>query len=133
MISQESFNAITNNISLLRNGQSNIDDIIFERLMSMENYIEALDYFLQNQVTEQVILKVGMNRKSSERGVYQYDRPYYLLYKAICDYKSNRTNENVIKIYNSICSITGKASNFGKIVYLQTLEEMLLKKMELIV
>lgn len=114
VISQESFNAITNNISLLRNGQSNIDDIIFERLMSMDNYIEALDYFLQNQVTEQVILKVGMNRKSSERGLYQYDRPYYLLYKAICDYKSNRTNENVIKIYNSICSITGKASNFWK-------------------
>lgn len=49
VISQESFNSITNNISLLRNGQSNIDDIIFERLMSMDNYIEALDYFLQNR------------------------------------------------------------------------------------
>ena len=100
VISQESFNSITNNISLLRNGQSNIDDIIFERLMSMDNYIEALDYFLQNQVTEQVILKVGMNRKSSEHGLCQYDRPYYWLYKAICDYKSNKTNENVIKIFS---------------------------------
>ena len=39
VISQESFNSITNNISLLRNGQSNIDVIIFERLMSMVNYI----------------------------------------------------------------------------------------------
>ena len=114
VISQESFNSITNNISLLRNGQSNIDDIIFKRLMSMDNYIEALDYFLQNQVTEQVILKVGMNRKSSEHGLCQYDRPYYWLYKAICDYKSNKTNENVIKIFNAVCSINGKASNFWK-------------------
>jgi hypothetical protein len=77
IISQSSYDEIVNKIILYRSHQLDINSIIFDRLMSMDNYIEALQHFLDNEVTEQLILKIGMNRKSSERGLCQYDRPYH--------------------------------------------------------
>lgn len=114
VISGESFEDIVSQITLLRNAQLNIDDVIFNRLMSMDNYVEALQFLMQNEVTEQVILKVGMNRKSSERGEAQYDKPYYQLYKSLKDFINDRTGTNVANILNSINLINGKAATFWK-------------------
>lgn len=114
IISQSSYDEIVNKITLYRNNQLDINSIIFDRLMSMDNYVEALQHFLDNEVTEQLILKIGMNRKSSERGLCQYDRPYHWLYTALRNFQSIPSNENVIKIYNAICSISGKASTLWK-------------------
>ena len=65
-------------ISMLRMNRTTIDEIIVNRLMNMPNYIVALEYLLENDVTEELICEVGLNRKSR-----QYDKSYYNLYKAL--------------------------------------------------
>lgn len=44
----------------------------------MNNYSTALDYLIENDVTESLICEIGLNRKSR-----QYDKPYFKLYEAL--------------------------------------------------
>ena len=44
----------------------------------MLNYKTALDYFIDNEVTEELLCEIGLNRKSR-----QYDKPYFKLYQAL--------------------------------------------------
>ena len=67
---------IINDIKLFRKSIKSIDEIIVSRLMDMPNYIEALNKFLTNNIDEDLICEIGLNRKSR-----QYDKEYFLLYK----------------------------------------------------
>ena len=69
---------IIGGIEKLRTNSTTIDNIIINRLMNMNNYITALDYFMKNDVTESLICEIGLNRKSR-----QYDKPYFKLYEAL--------------------------------------------------
>lgn len=69
---------IIEGIKKLRTNCTTIDSIIIKRLMNMNNYNTALDYFIENDVTESLICEIGLNRKSR-----QYDKPYFKLYKAL--------------------------------------------------
>ena len=71
---------IVGGITNLRCNNTSIDDIIINRLMNMPNYIVALEYFLENDVTEDLVCEIGLNRKSR-----QYDKPYFKLYKALLE------------------------------------------------
>lgn len=65
-------------IPRLRDGQTTIDNIIMSILMGKDNYQEALNEFLLQPTSKELLCKVGMNRKSNS-----YDRPYYTLYLAL--------------------------------------------------
>ncbi len=67
---------IIENIKLFRKSLKTIDEIIVSRLMDMPNYKEALNKFLTNDVDEDLICEIGLNRKSRK-----YDKDYFLLYK----------------------------------------------------
>lgn len=69
---------IIEGIKKLRTNGTTIDNIIINRLMNMNNYNTALDYFIENNVTESLICEIGLNRKSR-----QYDKPYFKLYEAL--------------------------------------------------
>ncbi len=55
-----------------------IDTIIYEVLMGMPNYQKALQIFLKNEISIDLICKIGMNRKSSD-----YDKDYFQIIKAL--------------------------------------------------
>ena len=76
-VSHAGMQSIISKIKQLRNGQTSVDDIILNVLMGMNNYQEALNEFLSGTVNEELILKVGMNRKSKK-----YDKDYYRLFLA---------------------------------------------------
>lgn len=65
-------------IEKLRANKDDIDSIIIDSVMSMQNYQDALDYFVNNDVSEEVICDIGLNRKSR-----YYDKQYYNLYIAL--------------------------------------------------
>ena len=44
----------------------------------MNNYNTAVNYFIENDVTESLICEIGLNRKSRH-----YDKPYFKLYEAL--------------------------------------------------
>jgi hypothetical protein len=79
----ENTKAMIRAIKDLRNGIGSIDEIIISRLMAMDNYRAALDCFLSEAATENVITAIGMNRKSGGTGQKAYDKPYHLFYELL--------------------------------------------------
>lgn len=73
---EESAKQIISDIKLYREGKILPEEIIYKRLMQMENYKLAQEEFITSDVDENLICLVGMNRKSRS-----YDKPYYKLYE----------------------------------------------------
>ena len=74
----ESADQIISDIKLYRKGEIKLEEIIYKRLMQMDNYKLAREEFIASDVDENLICLVGMNRKSRN-----YDKPYYKLYQSI--------------------------------------------------
>ena len=73
---EESIKQIISDIRLYREGKITSEEIIYKRLMQMDNYKLAYKEFITSDVDESLICLVGMNRKSR-----RYDKPYYKLYE----------------------------------------------------
>lgn len=75
---EENIEFIIQQIEKLRAHDISIDSIIIDRLMTMDNYKAGLELLLKNDVNEDIICTVGINRKSRD-----YDKPYFLLYNEL--------------------------------------------------
>lgn len=95
---------IVRGISDLRSRRTSIDEIIINRLMNMPNYIAALEYLLENDVTEDLICEIGLNRKSRK-----YDKTYFKLYNALFDVFVNENIDGLPSVYSATKDI-----NIGK-------------------
>lgn len=95
-IGETETNEIIDGISKLRCRNISIDEIIVNRLMGMLNYKTALDYFIDNEVTEELICETGLNRKSR-----QYDKPYFKLYQALHRVFVLKDIDNLISVYDA--------------------------------
>lgn len=70
---------ISDQISLLRQNKVSIDEIIIQHLLSMQNYQEALEWFLSREtLSMEDICEIGINRNGSH-----YDKAYFRVYLAI--------------------------------------------------
>ena len=99
--SQENTETIIGAIENLRNGIGDINEIIISRLMAMDNYKVAQDYFLAEHVTEDVITAVGMNRKSRK-----YDKPYYPFYTLLYKVALRRDTTSILPLFEQISKIS---------------------------
>lgn len=95
---RENTESIKQKISLLREKQLTIDDIIISVLLSKDNYKKALQVLLDNEVTDDIVCEVGMNRKSRQYDV-NYATLYHKLYSVFFEHKIEKTAEllNAIK------------------------------------
>ena len=96
----ENTNYIKEQIRLLRQNQKTIDDIIISVLNSKENYQKALEYLLENEVTDEVICEIGINRKS-----HQYDMPYALLYRKLHSVFLDNEQQQIVELLKAIRAI----------------------------
>ena len=87
---------IIEGIKKLRTNGTTIDNIIINRLMNMNNYNTALDYFIENDVTESLICEIGLNRKSR-----QYDKPYFKLYEALYRVFVEDDIDSLLSVYSA--------------------------------
>lgn len=69
---------IIDKIRASRGNGGNIDNVIIETLLEKDNYNQALEYFLDNELSEELFCEIGLNRKSRE-----YDSVYFALYKSL--------------------------------------------------
>ncbi len=90
----KSVNEIIGCIRAYRNAELSIEDIIYEKLIGMENYKIAFEMFNNNVLTEELICLVGMNRKSRN-----YDKPYYDLLKNLIGVFCYKENEKVYNLF----------------------------------
>lgn len=67
---------VISDIKSYRKGKILPEEIIYKRLMQMDNYKSAREKFLSSEVDENLICLIGMNRKSRK-----YDKQYYDLYR----------------------------------------------------
>jgi len=91
---------IIREIRAFRNNQITVDEIIIERLMTMDNYQQALQMLQESTVTEEVICNIGMNRKSRS-----YDKTYFPLYQHLFDLYVNHNSDCASQVYNDTKSI----------------------------
>lgn len=76
--SSENTQSVVDGIEAIRMGTLTIDDFILDRLMGMDNYQSALALLLDNNVNEDLLCEVGLNRKSRS-----YDKVYFPLYQQL--------------------------------------------------
>jgi len=105
---------IITSIEKFRRGSGSIDSIITARLMSMENYKSALEYFLTANVTESVITAIGMNRKSGGAGKKSYDKAYFPFYEALREVVLEKDSNNVLLLLECSKKIKGKAATLWR-------------------
>ena len=77
----------------------------------MNNYNTALDYFIENDVTESLICEIGLNRKSR-----QYDKPYFKLYEALYRVFVEDDIDSLSSVYSATKDI--KIGKCGVVTYL---------------
>lgn len=109
-INRNKTDMIINYIREIRNGNATIDEAITSVLSEMDNYIEAKRLLLEvDIVNEAIIQEIGMNRKSRA-----YDKPYFNLYCTLTAFKNAPTDDNARFLFNTVKSISGKASTYWK-------------------
>lgn len=104
-IDNESTQNIINRIKGIRANKEKImvEDIIFEDLMNMENYQLAYNIFLEEDLTEELVCLIGMNRKSRN-----YDIPYYNLFNKIIEVFYESKDEMVYDLFLAAKKINQK-------------------------
>ncbi|MCL2801266.1 MAG: AlwI family type II restriction endonuclease [Treponema sp.] len=111
---KENTEIIINKIKNLRKGIGTIEEIITSRLMLMENYKNAIEYFLSENVSEDIITTIGMNRKSSGAGKKAYDKPYHQLYKLLFSYAKNRDEKLILPLFEQSKKLKGNTAAFWR-------------------
>lgn len=98
-------------IKMLREKEITIEDIIKNRMNSMKNYQEALEFMNNNDIdTLEKFAKVDMNRKSKE-----YSKNLFKFYKDLLEISQREVNENDLnKILEFIKLQSNKNSKVAK-------------------
>ncbi len=104
--SKETTDEIITSIYDIKNKQKTVDDIIISRLLSMDNYKEALSLLLsQEKVDENLICEIGINRKSRN-----YDKPYFLLYQTLHKVYMEKDRSAFVEVFDAAKKI--RISNY---------------------
>lgn len=104
--SKETTDEIIGSIDEIKNGRKTVDDIIVSRLLSMDNYQEALSLLLSREnVDENLICEIGINRKSRN-----YDKAYFPLYQALHKVYMEKDTSAFVEVFDAAKQI--RISNY---------------------
>lgn len=112
---KSSYAKIIKQIKEKRNANMSIDEIIYEQIISMDNYQKAYEIFINHKVSKDLICKIAINRKSPK-----YDEIYYELYLLLKDVFLSKDDKlkallEVIKRIKDKAQILWKNLIFGTI------------------
>ena len=94
-ISEETTANIVNAITMFRNGNISLDDIIYQHIMRQKNYQDAYYAWTNSEVSEELVTAIGINRKSRI-----YDKIYFPFYLALRRLFVDNNSDAVIEVYN---------------------------------
>ena len=109
-INERISNDLVENIKQLRAGYTTVDKIIIDSIWKMDNYNAAFEYFLENEVSEEMFVLINMNRKSGEL----YERPYAKFYQELLNVYIHNQESSIINLYQSIEKLSGNARRYWK-------------------
>lgn len=96
---------ILNSIRELREEQTFIDNVIVDRLLERANYSEGLSRFTSNIFSEDLLLSVGMNRKSAS-----YDKPYSALYHEMHSVYMDKNESRILPLFEAVKKLSSGCS-----------------------
>lgn len=103
-------------IQQLRAGKGNIDETIKDFLLSRPNYKAGLERFVNNEYSPELLLSVGMNRKSAN-----YDKPYVALYEDLHSVYIEKDYTKVESLLDDLSSFqTSIAIKWKKLLFKST-------------
>ncbi|MFP7697087.1 AlwI family type II restriction endonuclease [Trueperella sp. LYQ143] len=124
--SPQSLQLVEDGIAAMRRGESvDTDEVIFRTLMAKSNYQEAWNLLQDEEISEELITTIGMNRKSRT-----YDKPYYQLFTSLEQvFLSEHTPEaEVARLLTAAKRITGNAGTmWRKLLFRKGLSERSVK------
>lgn len=104
IVDEHSLSVVSDNLQRSRLGEISHDDIIYETLITKDNYKAAYKLWMNHPVDENLITTIGMNRKSRS-----YDKKYLPLYhalhKAFLD--RDQSTKSLIELYDLLGTATG--------------------------
>ncbi len=111
-------------IKKIRKDNGTIDNFIIDFIFNNDTYKKALNVFINNKDSEELITTIGINRKSRT-----YDKPYYNFYEILKEIALKRKlKNNILKLYKQTEKINGKAKNFWKKYLFSSTEKNKLQK-----
>ena len=111
-ISAEVTDEMINNIRQVRSGEKTVNDLIVDVLMERPNYKAAYQVFMTSDISEELMMKVGINRKSRN-----YDKPYYPLYLLLKDVFLKSRFEKAEQLYIQTTKITNVGGLWRKLLF----------------
>lgn len=111
-ISADVTDEMINNIKQVRSGEKTVDDLIVDVLMERPNYQTAYQVFMTSDISEELMMKVGINRKSRN-----YDKPYYLLYLLLKDVFLENRFEKAEQVYIQTTNISNVGGQWRKLLF----------------
>lgn len=125
-VDNETTDKIVNSIISSRHGSMDYEDIILSVLMERDNYKKALTLLQEEEITEEIICNIGINRKSA-----RYDKPYYTLYKLLKNMVFPKENV-VLEFYEATKKLTnGKVGGAWRKYFFNSNSRSVIKKMGL--
>lgn len=115
VINKTKLDAIIKFIKEIRESNAEIDEVIIDFLMEMDNYKKAKHLFIENDVSVDIIKKIGLNRKSRD-----YDAPYYDLYVSLYNFSKNKTEQTAMVLLQSIKKINGNSAKYWRSLVFKT-------------
>lgn len=115
--SKERANEVVDNIKRYRTGTMDLDDLMISLIESMDNYENALEYFIENEPSEELFMTINMNRKSPT-----YEKPYYKFFIDFCDVYCNRNDKSIVKLFNDVQSLNGGKKYWNKLLFKTTVK-----------
>lgn len=119
--SEKDFEELCKEIQKLRENKITINDILFNHLMTFDNYKKAKELFLTHSVSEDLVCTIGMNRKSK-----QYDKPYFILYELLYAVFIEK-KDVTLDLFNAINKLNQTKSEWKKLIFKNSIRSYITK------
>ena len=108
-VDEVSTSIVLDSIKLSRQYNTSIDSVLMHFIKGMENYKFGLQYFIENEPSEELFGFINVNRKSAS-----YDEIYYYVYKDFYDVYVNGDESRIVSLFDNISKIKNKPSTLWK-------------------
>lgn len=108
-------------IPKIRNNETSIDEVIYSQICKQQNYKEAYAAWMDNDVTEDLVMAIGINRKSRT-----YDKPYFPLFNALKKLFLDGDNSAATLVLN--CTKKIQIGNYWRELIFDTVSASAIKK-----
>ena len=125
VITEKKAAVIVDNIKKYRTGVVDIDSLIQSVIAEMDNYENALEYFIENNPSAELFKKINMNRKSP-----QYEAIYYDFFECFVEVYCNKNSKRIVDLYDIVDRLKAGKKYWKKLLFGKTTKKKIIDNPE---